>query len=98
MSSIVIVSLVGVVAFAVGYAVGYRQGVRRAPVHPQEAESVKVSPLVVLLIGLAIGGFAFGSCQASRASDAEKSLQNALAAHRDSLAQWHIERSALSLA
>lgn len=59
---------------------------------------MKVSPLVVLLIGLAIGGFAFGSCQASRASDAEKSLQNALAAHRDSLAQWHIERSALSLA
>lgn len=36
MSSIVIVSLVGVVAFAVGYAVGYRQGVRGLPFIPKK--------------------------------------------------------------
>lgn len=53
------------------------------------------SPLVLLLAGLAIGGLAFGSCQASRASDAEIRLQAALASHAESLAVWGVTRDSL---
>lgn len=49
---------------------------------------MKVSPLTLLLLGAAAGGLLFGSCQASRASEAEITLHLALAqhAHTDSLA------------
>lgn len=58
---------------------------------------MKISPLVLLLTGALVGALAWGNCNAGKASDAQKSLQNALQAHRDSLAQWQIERGALSL-
>jgi septal ring factor EnvC (AmiA/AmiB activator) len=48
------------------------------------------------LIGLGLGGIAFGSCQANRASDATRQLQEALAAHTDSLTVWTATRHALT--
>lgn len=56
---------------------------------------MKISPLVVLLVGLAIGGFAFGTCQAGRASDATIRLEAALAAQRDSASRWQTARESL---
>jgi len=45
---------------------------------------------------LALGGFAFGSCQAGRASDAELKLQAALQAHTDSSHRWTLKRDSLT--
>jgi hypothetical protein len=56
---------------------------------------VKISPLVVLLVGLAIGGIAFGTHQAGRATDAEIRLEAALAAQRDSASRWMASRDSL---
>lgn len=57
---------------------------------------VTLSPVVVLCVGLAIGGALFGSCQASRATEAEIRLQDALAQHRGSLDAWEDERTGLT--
>jgi len=46
---------------------------------------------------LAIGGLAFGTCQAGRASDAQIRLEAALAAQRDSALQWGKARQSLTL-
>jgi hypothetical protein len=59
--------------------------------------AVKISPLVVLLVGLAIGGLAFGFHQAGRATDAELRLEAALAAQRDSASRWTASRDSLML-
>lgn len=52
---------------------------------------MKISPLLLLCIGLALGGLAFGSCQASRASEATFKLEALLAA-RDSSAALEAAR------
>jgi len=56
---------------------------------------VKISPLIVLLVGLAIGGIAFGTHQAGRATDAEIRLEAALVAQRDSASRWMASRDSL---
>lgn len=57
---------------------------------------MKLSPWMVLCVGLALGGLAFGSCQASRANEAELRLNDALAKHRGSLDAWEDERRSLT--
>lgn len=67
--------------------------------HPQRPlphrESVKVSPLTLLLIGLALGGLAFGSCQGARASEATLKLEALLASRDSAAADWKRERGPL---
>jgi hypothetical protein len=54
---------------------------------------VKVSPLVVLLVGALVGAVAWGTCNAGRASDANKQLRAALA---DSTHRWTMRRDSLT--
>lgn len=57
---------------------------------------MKVSPLVLLLVGIAVGGIAFGSCQRTRAETAERQLRESLAAQRDSANRWTLHRDSLT--
>lgn len=57
---------------------------------------MKVSPLTLLLIGLALGGLAFGSCQGARASEATLKLEALLASRDSAAAHWTVERHALT--
>lgn len=58
-------------------------------------ESVKLSPLTILLVGLALGGIAFGSCQGARASAATLKLEALLASRDSAAAHWKRDRGAL---
>ncbi len=46
---------------------------------------------------MAVGGLAFGTCQASRATDAEIRLQDALTAQKDSASHWRTAREGLTV-
>lgn len=59
------------------------------------SRALKVSPLVIFLVGALVAALAWGTCNAGRASDAEIKLAAALAAQRDAATHWTAARDSL---